>query len=145
MKSVTFWWTWIFSWKRWKPFRPISHRERSASYLPNDAKYFWFRWMNDQLLSHWNQPLFWGFVQCSEQHSLQVHFKFGIFWYIYSSHLVPCGVWRWVIHLSFAKQGNSTQNLQLEIVKFREKVKCAQRPRPAPLYYTPAFFKLLCA
>jgi hypothetical protein len=58
----------------------------------------------------------------------------GIFWCCrYTFCLALCGIWRWVIHLGFEKQGNLFKN-------FRKKFLKKSNVFPLLFYFTPRFF-----
>jgi hypothetical protein len=59
----------------------------------------------------------------------------------YAFHLVPCGFWRWVIHFSFKKQSNSSQNARLRPKVFQKSQLFSKPARPTSVHILSLFFK----
>jgi hypothetical protein len=100
MKSVTFYWTWIFSWKRLQTAPQISHEGSSVFiYWMMSKRYIGFGWTNDQLWSFWNQSLFYSGASYKVQRSKQhMHASSLMSFDSYPFRLAPHGIWRWVAH-----------------------------------------------
>jgi hypothetical protein len=60
----------------------------------------------------------------------------------YKLYLVPCEIWRWVIHLSFENSGNSAQKFTPGNRKVSKKVKCVSQTAHR-LYFTSRLFQTL--